>query len=76
MLFRSLFPMLFVLIITLWSLGTMVVSHARASRGFDVDFLNALAATALILLALYLIVEGIRKGRAERSKRLTGEVSS
>jgi carbon starvation protein len=72
----TLFPMLFVLIITLWSLGTMVVSHARASQGFDVDFLNALAATALILLALYLIVEGIRKGRAERSERHPGEVSS
>jgi hypothetical protein len=67
--------MLFVLTITLWSLVTMAISHARASSGFDIDFLNALAATALVVLALYLVVEGIRKGRAERIERVTAEVS-
>jgi len=69
----TLFPMMFVLTITLWSLVTMAISHATASKGFDVDFLNALAATALILLALFLVVEGIRKGRKERLERIVME---
>jgi carbon starvation protein len=71
----TLFPMLFVLTITLWSLVTMAISHARASSGFDIDFLNAVGGCGLVVLALYLVVEGIRKGRAERIERVTAEVS-
>jgi len=71
----TLFPMLFVLIITLWSLATMAVAHAKASEGFDVNLMNSCAATMLIMLALYLVVQAIRKGATERRERISMEVA-
>jgi len=62
----TLVPMLFVLVITLWALGGLVVGNLRASRGFDLEMVNALAATILISLALFLAATALRKVLAER----------
>lgn len=51
----TLVPMLFVLVITLWALGTLVVSNWRASAGVDVAMVNSVASAALIALAIYLV---------------------
>ncbi len=48
-------PMLFVLTITLWALGQLAVANFLASRRLDPPLVNSVAATALILLALYLV---------------------
>ncbi|MDH4070045.1 MAG: carbon starvation protein A [Ignavibacteria bacterium] len=69
----TMFPMLFVLTMTLWSLISLTISHLTASRGPDVQLVNGLAAAALILLALYLVVQALRKGREEQLGRQTME---
>jgi hypothetical protein len=58
--------MAFVLTITLWALGKLVAANLAASRGFDLELVNALAASALIGLALYLVVTALARLRAER----------
>jgi carbon starvation protein len=60
----TLIPMLFVLIITLWALGTMVYVNLETSTGFDIKMINALASMALILLAIYLVVTAWIKSRS------------
>jgi carbon starvation protein len=55
----TLLPMLFVLTITLWSLGGILVGNFAASRGFGVEAVNALAAAVLISLALFLAVSAL-----------------
>jgi carbon starvation protein len=63
----TLLPMLFVLSITLWSLVSLVVGNLRAAHGFDLALVNAIAALALIILALYLVGAGLIKWlRSER----------
>jgi carbon starvation protein len=62
----TLIPMAFVLTITLWALGKLVAANLAASRGFDFELVNALAASALIGLALYLVVTALARLRAER----------
>jgi carbon starvation protein len=64
----TLLPMLFVLVITLWALGSLVIGNFSASNGFDVKFVNGLASLALILLAVYLVITAILKVRSEKSK--------
>jgi carbon starvation protein len=59
-------PMLFVLTITLWALGSLVLSHLRASHGLDADLLNALSASVLIALALFLAGSAVGRLRAAR----------
>jgi carbon starvation protein len=61
-----LWPMIGVLITTLWALGRLAWSNATAARGFDVAAVNALAAAALIALALFLVVTAIGAVRRER----------
>ncbi|MBI5431830.1 MAG: carbon starvation protein A [Planctomycetes bacterium] len=56
----TLVPMAFVLVITLWALGTLAWTNLRASAGFDVALANGVAAAALVLLALFLLVSGMR----------------
>ncbi|MFN8178629.1 MAG: carbon starvation CstA family protein [bacterium] len=56
-------PMLFVLVTTLTALGKLAISNFRASHGGDVALVNALAASALILLALYLLVAALAAAR-------------
>ena len=62
----TLLPMLFVLTITFWALGSLVVGNFRAANGFDVKFVNGAACLALISLAIYLIFAAIMKLRGER----------
>ena len=66
-------PMLFVLVITLWALGTLVVGNFQASNGFDVKFINGLASLILIGLAIYLVITALVKLRNERRDELVAE---
>jgi carbon starvation protein len=65
----TLLPMILVLSITLWALITLVIGNLRATRvgtgQIDVELVNALAAAALVILALYLVVRAILKMRSE-----------
>ncbi len=62
----TLLPMLFVLAITLWALFKLVLGNVRASRGFDLEMINALSATVLISLALYLAATAFARVLVER----------
>ncbi len=62
----TLLPMLFVLVITLWALGSLVVGNFSQSNGFDIKFVNGAACLALISLAIYLVITAIFKLRGER----------
>jgi len=64
----TLLPMLFVLTITLWALGSLVYGNFSAANGFDVKFVNGIASLVLILLAVYLVITAILKVRNERPK--------
>jgi carbon starvation protein len=59
----TLWPMVFVLSITLWSLGTLCVNNFKAAEGIDLPLINALSALTLILLALYLALSALWKTR-------------
>ena len=59
----TLWPMVFVLTITLWSLVKLTIANLEAMHGFDLAFINALSAIALILLALYLAISALIKAR-------------
>lgn len=59
----TLVPMVFVLVITLWALIKLMVANAVLVKGFDVAFMNAVAAATLTLLALFLILSAIVKVR-------------
>jgi carbon starvation protein len=62
----TLLPMIFVLTITLWALGKLTWLNLMATKGFDVELLNGVAALLLILLALYLAVSALMKVRGEK----------
>lgn len=62
----TLLPMLFVLVITLWSLVQFVIGNISEARGVDIKFVNSVAASALVLLAIYLIIVALKKLRSER----------
>jgi carbon starvation protein len=66
----TLIPMLFVLIITVWSLIKLLVANAAVAEGVDVAFFNAVSALALVLLALYLVVAAIVKVRKAPAREL------
>jgi len=69
----TLLPMLFVLTITLWALIKLAVVNLRASRGLDIEMVNAVSAAALVCLALFLILVAIMRLRAERRSALVPE---
>jgi carbon starvation protein len=64
----TLVPMLFVLTITLWALGKLAIANFTASKGADLEMMNALASAALIALALFLVVSALVKLRGERGR--------
>ena len=64
----TLVPMVFVLVITLWALSLMAVGNLRATKGLDVELINAVASAALVALALYLAVTALLKLRHDRRK--------
>jgi carbon starvation protein len=48
-------PMVFVLVTTLYALGALAIANFRSSHGADVALVNAISATLLIALAIYLL---------------------
>ena len=68
----TLIPMIFVLVITLWALGALVIGNLRLTRvgsgHFDIELVNALASGALIVLALYLAIVALAKVRGDRRR--------
>jgi carbon starvation protein len=62
----TLIPMVFVLVITLWSLVKLMIANAALTHGIDIAFFNALSSAILMLLALYLVISALRKTRSER----------
>jgi len=66
----TLFPMIFVLVMTLWSLGKLTLVNFRAAKGIDIQFFNGIAASSLIILALYLAVTALLKLRIERGRMM------
>jgi carbon starvation protein len=71
----TLFPMLFVLTITLWALAKLTIANFRAASGMDIAMMNGLAAAALILLAIFLVVTALVKLREERKGSLVPEIA-
>ncbi len=69
----TLIPMLFVLTITLWALGSLVVGNFQASNGFDVKLINGTASFVLILLAVYLVLTALFKLRSEKGELIEAE---
>lgn len=61
----TLLPTIFILIMTLWALGTLTLANFRSAQGMDMPFFNALASTAQILLAVYLTITALSKLRRE-----------
>lgn len=64
----TLLPMLFVLGITLWALGALVIGNFNASSGIDVKFINGVASLTLIALAVYLVITALIRLRGERGR--------
>ncbi len=65
----TILPMLFVLVITLWSLGSIVLANLQAADGAGMETIIAATACAFILLALYLAVTALVAVREERVRR-------
>jgi carbon starvation protein len=61
----TLLPTAFILIMTLWALGTLTLSNFRSAQGLDMPFFNALSSSAQILLAVYLTFTALSKLRRE-----------
>lgn len=66
----TLFPLIFVLVITLWALTSLVIGNLRVTKigsgQLDIELINAIAAAALVALALYLAVVALVKVRGDR----------
>ncbi len=66
----TLLPMLFVLTLTLWALGSLVYGNFRAANGIDIKFVNGMASLTLIGLAVYLVIVALLKLRSDKQSRL------
>lgn len=68
----TLVPMIFVLVITLWALISLVIGNLRITRigmgQLDIELINAIAAAAMVVLALYLAVAALVKVRGDRQR--------
>jgi carbon starvation protein len=62
----TLWPMLFVLTITLWSLLKLTISNFSVMHGIDLAFVNGLVSIALMLLAIYLVIRALATARVAR----------
>jgi carbon starvation protein len=60
-------PMAFVISITLWALGRLLLGNLAATQGLDLALANAVAAAALIALALFLLFSAWRRLRGDAS---------
>jgi carbon starvation protein len=72
----TLFPMIFVLVMTLWALSKLALTNFQNMQGLDIRFVNGLASSALVLLALYLAVTAVFKLRMERGRPMMPASSS
>ncbi|MGI8785600.1 MAG: carbon starvation CstA family protein [Acidobacteriota bacterium] len=70
----TLLPMIFVLSVTLYALSKLALANFRTAQGLDIAMINAVAATALILLALFLAFSALFKLREERRGSLVPEI--
>ena len=59
----TLVPMLFVLVVTLWALGSMVYVNLQSASGIDIKLINGIVSLALIALAVFLVVTAWIKSR-------------
>ena len=68
----TLLPMTFVLVITLWALIALVIGNLRITKigtgNIDIELINAIAAAALVVLALYLAVTALARIRSDKQK--------
>jgi carbon starvation protein len=68
----TLLPMIFVLVITLWALVALVIGNLKVTKigsgVLDIELINAIAAAALVVLALYLAIMALIKIRGDRQK--------
>ena len=62
----TLVPLVFVLVITLWSLVSLALDGVRRAQGLDASAINALVAATLVVLALYLVARALARLLAER----------
>jgi carbon starvation protein len=62
----TLIPMFFVLTITLWALARLVIGNLQAAQGFDMKLINAVTASALVVLALFMLASAYLKLRQEK----------
>jgi carbon starvation protein len=62
----TLLPMLFVLSITLWALVKLTISSFAAGLSERFALVNGITSSALIVLALYLVMRAIARVRGER----------
>jgi len=62
----TLLPMLFVLVTTLYALIALALSSFASATTDPVAMVNGLTATALVALAIYLVIRAIVRVRAER----------
>lgn len=69
----TLYPMLFVLVITLWSLTKLLIANLKLAHGFDIASMNAIAAAALTILALFLVGSALSKLRENRATSVLPE---
>lgn len=65
----TLLPMMFVLTITLWALTKLAWANFTTSKGFDIAMANSVAASVLIVLALFVVVVALLKVREEQGTR-------
>lgn len=64
----TLIPMLFVLTITLWSLGVLVVGNWKAAQGLDFSMMNSIGSLLLIMLAIYICSIAIKQNIFDKSQ--------
>jgi carbon starvation protein len=66
----TLYPMIFILVMTLWAIGKLMFVYFQSSKGIDIQLFNGLASAALIILALYLAVTALLKLKVERGGKM------
>ena len=64
----TLLPTVFVLTITLWALARIAFASFSAAQGLDARFVNGLASSALIALALFVAVSALGRWRGEPAR--------
>lgn len=55
----TLFPMLFVLTITLWALALIAIGNWNKAVGLDFSMMNSIGASILIVLAIYICLQAL-----------------